>query len=118
MFDRAKIAAESFNQTNSSGLNISISTIFGLTFFAIIIALILVFNYIEKKSKFDIFKRRLAQSGLSKKEQKIVFKYLENRYHGYLIPFFLFKKIAIDALKKAGVKNPEEVFNKIEKIKD
>jgi len=117
MFDRAKIAADSFNRTNSGVMNINISMIFIIGLFILIIVSIIIFNHLEKKSKFEIFKKRLERSGLSKKQKKIVFKYLEEKYHGYLLPFFLFEKIALKALKAADIENPEETYKKIKKIK-
>ncbi len=117
MFDRAKIAADSFNRTNSDVMNINISMVFTIGLFISIVGLIIIFNYLEKKSKFEIFKKRLQKSGLNEKQKKIVFKYLEEKYHGYLLPFFLFEKIAIKALNAAGVENPKETYKKIEKIK-
>lgn len=110
-------AAEAFKSSAMSDININIAIVFSVTVAIFLIGMIIYFSAYEKRQKLEAFKRKLDRADMDDEKKKIIFKYLSNKYHGYMVPFFLFEKIAVDAMKQAGVENPENIFQKVKEIR-
>ncbi len=117
MFERTMKAAEAFKSSASSDLNINIAIVFSVGITIFMISMIVYFSVYEKRQKLEAFKQKLDKTDLSDAKKREVFKYLSNKYHGYMIPFFLFEKIAVDAMKHAGIENPKDTFHKVKEVR-
>ena len=98
-------------------MNINISMVFMIGLFISIVGFIIIFNYLEKKSQFEIFKKRLEKSSLNEKQKKLFLNIQKRNIIVIFYPFFLFEKIAIKALNAAGIENPEDIYQQIKKAK-
>lgn len=117
MFDRTMEAARAFKTSASSEINIHASTIFIVTITLFLITMIVYFSIQEKKKKLSSFKRKLEKVKISEEKKKKIFQHINQKYHGYTVPFFLFEKIAIESMEEAGVKDPKALFKKLKEIR-